>query len=213
MPSPPPPRKTLAELFASLPPRIRNPIADEARGGIVDPVPVRLGPGVRLFRVVDRQPDAARQDARISGPWWIAECDYLRIVAEFMRLRGAAAGRRAQRQVRFVDTYREANAVPHRWVANGRPGRVAALDVIGSADVVETLWALMGQGKSQPEVLGSGLTRTWPGWPDLTQLFVYELSKHATDAMRRACARRLRFGAPSTAMQEPTMYREGPRRG
>jgi hypothetical protein len=188
--------------FAALPPLIQNDILS----GMVDPVPVCLGRGLRLFRMVDR---GRAGPVGQRSPWWIAECDYLRIVRDFARIR-RDGNQRQRRAAKFDEFYRDACAVPYRWTPVGQAPTPAPLDVIESGDLRADLWAFMGRGRAQPEILEHGLTRTWPGWQDITQLFLHQLSRHAPVPEQEAALGTIVFGASNRVRARPTMYRDGP---
>jgi hypothetical protein len=188
--------------FAALPPLIQNDILS----GMVDPVPVCLGRGLRLFRMVDRGR---------AGPGGaaIAVVDRrVRLSAHRARLRAHPPRRQpaAAPGGEFDEFYRDACAVPYRWTPVGQAPTPAPLDVIESGDLKADLWAFMGRGRAQPEILEHGLTRTWPGWQDITQLFLHQLSRHAPVPEQEAALGTIVFGASNRVRARPTMYRDGP---
>jgi hypothetical protein len=91
----------------------------------------------------------------------------------------------------------------------GQPPTPAPLEVILSGDLLHELGVFMGRGAAQPEILDDGLTRNWPGWQDITQLYVHQLSRYASERERKAALKKFAFGGPNFVLARPTMYRDG----
>lgn len=155
---------------------LSEPMSDEVRSGIIDPVPVKLSPPLRLCRFTDRK--YGPNDGLLS-PWWITEGDFLKIVVARERSREAHGGDK-QRGLSLGFMARWAVAVPQEWQSPGRPAKSTTMDLLLRGDLLTPLDAFVGRGKVQSETVPNGITMKWSGWPEITQLYIPAFSRKRT---------------------------------
>lgn len=140
---------------------------DHARRGMRSPAVVTLRAGEALFRFAS----TARHDGTsipsntwAASPWWMYEADYHAILAVH-RQSQAAHGRNGQTLGMVA---RGAMAIQQSW---------SRLDVRIKAVVLQDINAFLGLGRTQyRELAPNGMYFTLPGWPDVRQLYIPNIS-------------------------------------
>ena len=155
--------------LSTLDPKLKNELLKGIRG----PKPVQLVPPLRLFRFTDR---SRGPDGGMVGPWWIAESDFMQVVAGRERSRQAHGGD-VTRALSFGFMARWAIAVPQEWQEDGRPGHPTTVDLLVMGDLKAPVDAFVGRGKTQQEVTPNGIIMNWTGWPTITQIYIPALSR------------------------------------
>ena len=111
-----------------------------------------------------------------TGPWWIRERDYRRIISAYE----AERGKHGEDALSLGFLGRAAVAVQHSW---------SKVDVVVKAQVVEDINVFAGRGQRQyREWLRANIYITLSGWPQIEQLFIPNLGDQngLTELGRRA---------------------------
>jgi hypothetical protein len=192
------PRFDLTWLARAYGPAVREQLGK----GIAAPTHTVIPPRTRLCRFTDV---GYGPNEGLVSPWWIAESDFLKIVAAREHSREAHGGDK-RRALSLGFLARWAVAIPQEWQGNGR-STPTTMDLLLRADVKVPLHAFRGRGRAQREVSPNGIDITWTGWASVTQYFIPQFSRlpnvgaSLSDVMRV-----LEVGAPTHVKSTP-LYR------
>ena len=167
---------------------------DQLAAGVVGPEHVRLNPNLRLCRFTDRKHGP---DNGLVSPWWMTENDFLKIVAAREQSRRAHNGDKSKSlSIGFLARW--AAAVPQEWQQGDGPHSSTTVDLLLRADLRVPIDAFVGRGRAQREQSPNGITVTWSGWPEITQLFIPAFSrKQMPPASLHDVLQVLSVGAPT----------------
>lgn len=177
---------------------------DELLSGIANPEFVQLASPLRLCRFTD---SGHGPNEGLVSPWWIAEADFLKIIAARDRSR-AAHNNDASRALSLGFLARWAVAIPQEWQRDGK-GKPTAMNLLLRADLKGSLDAFVGRAREQRETSPNGITLKWSGWPSVTQYYIPAFSRKApVNASLADVLKLLSVGAPTYIKSTPLYERE-----